>query len=390
VTGVVELLGSVDAPKLEGIVEVAGGSFRLPQTRTVVSRVDGTVLLSSDEAVLDGVRFRLLRGDGRATGRVGVRDGVPQLALAGTVDGLDYPLFDGLVPRLRGSWRLDGPADDLLLSGDLEVTRATLRRNDELALVLVDWFMHESAPTAGEGIRLDLRVEADRTLEANNPFMNMNGSATIHVTGTTARPGLVGSIELEEGGEVAFQGVRYTVERATVTFSDPMEIEPVVEFQARAWVQNFQIGVRLAGTPDRLVPTVTSDPPLPESEVYSLLGMGLRGDAVGQGSVGVGLASSLITRELGSELTRRAQLVLPVDQLRVDPFAETSTGNPTARVTVVKQLNPRWTVIVQSNLSSNREEVIVSRWYFGEGLFVEAMRDIDGSYAVDLKLRRRY
>ena len=45
---------------------------------------------------------------------------------------------------------------------------------------------------------------------------------------------------------------------------------------------------------------------------------------------------------------------------------------------------------MQSNLSSNREEVIVSRWYFGEGLFVEAMRDIDGSYAVDLKLRRRY
>ncbi len=124
--------------------------------------------------------------------------------------------------------------------------------------------------------------------------------------------------------------------------------------------------------------------------MYSLLGMGLRGDAVGQGSVGVGLASSLITRELGSELSRRAQLVLPVDQLRVDPFAETSTGNPTARVTVVKQLNPRWTVIVQSNVSSNREEVIVSRWYFGEGLFLEAMRDIDGSYAVDLKLRRRY
>ncbi len=390
VSGVVEILGSVDAPRLEGIAEVADGSFRLPGTRTVVSRVDGTVLLSSDEAVLDGVRFRLLRGDGRAAGRIGVQDGVLQLTLSGSVEGLDYPLFDGLVPRLRGSWRLDGPADDLLLSGDLEVTRATLRRNDELALVLVDWFMRESAPATGDGIRLDLRVEADRTLEANNPFMNLDGSATLHVTGTTTRPGVVGSIELDEGGEIAFQGVRYTVERATVTFTDPMEIEPTVEFQARAWVQNYQIGIRLAGTPDRLVPTVTSDPPLPESEVYSLLGMGLRGDAVGQGSVGVGLASSLITRELGSELTRRAQLVLPVDQLRVDPFAETSTGNPTARVTVVKQLNPRWTVIVQSNLSSNREEVIVSRWYFGEGLFLEAMRDIDGSYAVDLKLRRRY
>jgi autotransporter translocation and assembly factor TamB len=390
VTGVVEILGSVEAPRLEGIVEIADGSFRLPATRTVISRVGGTVLLSSDEAVLDGVRFRFMRGDGRATGRIGVRDGVPVLALAGTVEGLDYPLFDGLVPRLRGSWQLDGPADDLLLSGDLEVVRAALRRNDELAVVLVDWFMEDDAPPTGEGVRLDLRVEADRTLDADNPFMNLDGSASLHVTGTTARPGLVGSVEIEEGGELTFQGVRYTVERATVTFTDPLEIDPIIDFQARAWVQNYQVGIQLSGTADRLVPTVTSDPPLPESEVYALLGMGLRGDAVGQGSVGVGLASTLISRELGAELTRRTQMVLPVDQVRVDPFAETSTGNPTARVTVVKQLNPRWTVIVQSNLSSNREEVVVSRWYLGPGLFVEAMRDIDGSYALDVKLRRRY
>jgi hypothetical protein len=79
-----------------------------------------------------------------------------------------------------------------------------------------------------------------------------------------------------------------------------------------------------------------------------------------------------------------------VDQIRVDPFAETSTGNPTARISVVKQINPTWTFIVQSNLSAEREEVVVSRWYLAPGLFVEASRDIDGSYGMDLKLRRPY
>ena len=59
-------------------------------------------------------------------------------------------------------------------------------------------------------------------------------------------------------------------------------------------------------------------------------------------------------------------------------------------MTVVKQLSPRWTVILQSNLSANREEVVVSRWFVAPGIFVEATRDVDGTYALDLKLRRRY
>ena len=33
---------------------------------------------------------------------------------------------------------------------------------------------------------------------------------------------------------------------------------------------------------------------------------------------------------------------LPVDQVRVDPFIESSSGNPAARMTVTKQLSPKW------------------------------------------------
>jgi hypothetical protein len=155
-------------------------------------------------------------------------------------------------------------------------------------------------------------------------------------------------------------------------------------------VQAYQITVGLTGTFDRLVPVLTSDPPLPEAEIYSLLALGFRNDAVGGGAVGVGLASALLTRQINAELERRARSLLPVDQVRVDPFAEASTGNPTARITVVKQLSPTWTVILQSNLTSNREEVIVSRWFLGPGLFLEATRDVDGTYSADLKMRRRY
>jgi hypothetical protein len=82
--------------------------------------------------------------------------------------------------------------------------------------------------------------------------------------------------------------------------------------------------------------------------------------------------------------------VLPVDQVRVDPFAADSTGNPTARLSVIKQLTPYWTVILQTTLSGEREQIVTSRWYLAPGLFVEAAQREDDSYSVDLKLRRPY
>jgi translocation and assembly module TamB len=216
------------------------------------------------------------------------------------------------------------------------------------------------------------------------------GSASLDVSGTINEPGIVGKVDFEEGGEVMVQTLRYELERGTLTFSDPTHTEPFIELYANTWVQNYQISVQITGTPDRLSTSVASNPPLTEEEIFSMMAVGYRREGIGGGAMGVNVASTMLAREITAALDRRARLLLPVDQVRVDPFAETASGNPTARLSVVKQLSPTWTFILQSNLSAQREEVVVSRWYIAPGLFVEASRDLDGSYGADLKLRRPY
>jgi hypothetical protein len=391
-TGVVELLGTLGEPRFEGIADVRQASFRIPGTRTIVSGIDGTVLLSSDEIALEGVDFRFMQGRGRCSGRLGRRDGAVDIALDGTVDAIRYEVLPDVVAQLSGAWRLVGPADRLELSGDLTVDSALLRTKDDLATLVLKWLGSESPPAATDGgLALDLHVEADEAIELRNPSIRLVGSASLDVSGTINRPGLVGKLQFEEGGEVTLQTLRYEIERAALTFSDPQAIDPFIEIQARTFVQNYDITLRLTGTTQRLVPSVSSNPPLTEDEIYGLMAVGYRSEGATSGAMGIGLASSILSQQLTAELDRRAGLSLPVDQVRVDPFAETSTGDPgAARITVVKQLNPAWTVTVQSNLSGEREEVVVSRWYLAPGIFFEASRDLDGTYGVDLKLRRQY
>jgi hypothetical protein len=391
-TGVVEILGTIDEPRFEGIAEIQQSSFRIPNSRTILSNVDGTVLLSSSEVELDGMDFRFMQGRGRCSGTIGRTDGIIDLALNGTIQDLRYSVLPDLVAQLSGAWRLVGPTDNLEVSGDLTVDSASLRTKDDLPTLVLRWFGGDSVPRPADGgLALDLHIEADETIELRNPSIRLVGSASLDIGGTSNRPGMVGKLEFAEGGEVTLQTLRYEVERATLTFSDPELIEPFIEIQARTFVQNYDITLRLTGTPQRLVPSVSSNPPLTEDEIYGLMAFGYRSDAATAGAMGIGLASSILSQQLAQELDRRAGLALPVDQVRVDPFAETSTGDPgAARITVVKQLSPAWTVTVQSNLSGEREEVVVSRWYLAPGIFVEASRDLDGTYGIDLKVRRQY
>jgi autotransporter translocation and assembly factor TamB len=102
------------------------------------------------------------------------------------------------------------------------------------------------------------------------------------------------------------------------------------------------------------------------------------------------MASSFLTEQLTGAVTQRTRTLLALDQLRIDPFVTTESGTPTARVTAVKQLSPDWSVTVSTNLSSNREEVVVSRWRIGKDVFLEATRDSDGSYSLEVRWRRQY
>ena len=350
----------------------------------------GVFRISPGHETPEGVFSGFWGGGGGPNGRIRESDETIVLALTGTANGLRFEVLPKLDARVTGTWRLNGPIDDLLLSGDVAVDRMALTTKEDLATMLLSW-ISATGGTAGEGgLNLALHVEAEDTIELRSPFVRLTGSASLEVTGTSNQPGLIGQVDVLEGGEATLLGNRYEIERGSLSFSNPQSIDPFIDLQVSTWVQEYQISVHLAGTFDRFVSTAVSTPPLSAPDISSLLGVGYRDSGIGSSAMGLGLASSILSSELTSVLSRRGELLLPVDQVRVDPFAADSTGNPTARLSVIKQLTPSWTVILQSTLSGEREQIVVSRWYLAPGLFLEAAQHEDGSYSLDLKLRRPY
>lgn len=384
-----ELSGTDAAPRLEGTARVIGGVLSVPGFDAPVTNLAGFVELAGAAVRIDGLRFSYGSGTGVCSGQV-LLAGEPELDLSVEFENLRYPLSTDLAPRLTGAVRLTGPLGDLLLAGRATLLRTVYRRDVSLEKLVAEGFFAPQRTAAATGaIRLDLRVAVPGTLVIETTLAHLTASGELRVVGNTSIPAVLGRLEALAGAEAEVFGTRYEVDRGVVTFANPATIEPVIEVLARTEVQDVQISVALSGKLDRLAMTLNSSPPMPEMDILSMLFTGQRADDAAPLQTGA-VASTFLTGQLASAATRRARTMLDLQEFRVDPYFATESGQPAARVTVTKQLSPSWTATVASNLESNREEVIKSRWRVAPGVYVVASRDADGTYSLDVKWVRRY
>lgn len=393
-TGRIELLGEIagtdSAPRFEGIARVSEASLRLPGLPEPVTRISGVVEFVPEVIQLDGLNFSFLGGGGVCEGRVVL---VPdfELDLALHANKVNWPLTTGLRPILSGELRLVGPLANLLLSGKLSLGRTFYRRQVDLQKLVVEALLARERARSDEAspMTLNITVDVPGTFEVESPLARLTAKGSLRIVGTTARYGVLGRLEALPGGELEFSGTRYQLDHGVVTFASPDRIEPRLDVFARTTVQSYDITVGLVGTLDRMTPTFTSVPALPEMDIISLLFVGRRESQATASQTGAA-ASSFVTGELTGAVTNRARTLLDVDQLQVDPFASTQSGSPTARLTVSKQLSRDWLMIVSTNLTSNREEIVTSRWRLGLGIYLQAAREADGSYSLGIQWQRRY
>lgn len=386
-----ELSGWDRAPRVEGELRVAEGALQVPGLPSPLTAIEGVVQLVGEVLTMRDVRFAFRGGSGLCSGQIRFWPRV-ELDLDLRLWAIRWPLAVGFEPSLDGQVRLSGDLAALQLAGNVTLRRSLYQRDVNLQrLVLEELTSPERLVPKAKGlVAFDVHIQVPGTFEVRTPMARLAAQGELRLLGHSGQPGVLGRLEALPGGELELSGVAYEVERASVTFTDPNGLRPILDLQARGLVQNFAVSLGLSGTLDRLVPSLSSDPPLPEADILALIALGVSPASVGATASTSTMASSFLAEQLAGAVTQRTRNLLALDQLRIDPVLTAETGPPTARVTMVKQLSPDWSVTVSTNLSSNREEVLVSRWRVGKDVYVEATRDSDGSYSLEVRWRRRY
>jgi translocation and assembly module TamB len=184
-----------------------------------------------------------------------------------------------------------------------------------------------------------------------------------------------------------------------LNFANPFRMDPTINVEATTTIQQYELTLNFSGQASKMSLSYRSDPPLPASDIVTLLAMGQTSTEVASRTGGISQggssgASALLSEAISSQLGGRVERLFGITRFRVDPGlaglgAGGSGQNAAARVTMEQQVTPNLTVTYVSNVSSTQQQVIQVEYNVTRTISVVALRDQNGTFGVDVKFKKR-
>jgi autotransporter translocation and assembly factor TamB len=260
---------------------------------------------------------------------------------------------DTLTARADADLRVVGPLKTATVTGNVALTNSSLLKNIDLLPIGLPGRPAPQPPSD----RPDFSVpqppirdwKFDIAVTTKDPFMirgnlaNGGAIADLHVTGTGLHPALQGVVRLQNV-EATLPFSRLEVSAGALYFDPSDSFNPKVDLQGTSLIRDYTVHVYVFGTSLSPEAVFSSEPPLPQEEIISLLATGTtRQELVGNNSVLAGRAAMLLVQQLYRNVFKKGEPTksnsvfnkLDVDVGQVDP--RTGQQTVTARLRVNDQ-----------------------------------------------------
>jgi len=398
--------GTLDSPRLDGQGTLSNGQVIVPGIPHALDNIRGQLLFYPEQVVVDSLKADLAGGQVRASGLL-----LPVSENGGF--GYQLQMFaENINLRFPEGWLSRGDAElslasteegGRILRGNVRLERAYYVQDIKVSMtqMLRGIFARQRVEVDRAGdlqtsTQLNIVIDGPGALRIRNNLADMRGDIDLVVRGTVANPVLFGRVEIERGGTVSYSGTKYTVDQGLVTFANPFAIEPVIDLAASARVREYNVTMSLFGTLDSLNANFSSDPPLADLEVLSLLTTGETNWRGSQSSQSEGeteaamRATGLLYGQAASMISERTSNLFGFDRVRLEPLTTSSGDLSSARVTVGKQVSRDIFLTYSYDPSTTEEQIIQVEWVFMEGTTLVLTQDGDGSYSADVRWEKTF
>lgn len=356
--------GAPAAPQLNGRINLQGGELRVASPRLVVSDFGGSLLLSQDDVTVVDASGQANGGTVTVAGALkhsGFTLTTGRLTLTGR--GLALAIPDALKTQVDLDLTLSADRGALTLGGDATVLAGAYREPISLATGFLQALQSSPTtiqldrPSTLDAMALDIHLTTSEDIIVDNNYAKLGLAADVRIGGTLATPILAGRAEAREGGRIFLGGNVYqVVGSGAIDFSNPTRTEPDLAITAVARVAGYDITLNLSGPPATLQTTLTSEPPLSQGEIVSLLVTGQTQNASAlaiSGDQVIGYLSGEVLGVTGRALGLDALRVERGQDVRFDAGLVASETDPSSRLTFGKQVTRNVEVVFSQNLKDS-------------------------------------
>jgi len=400
-TFTINVAGTMARPQLNGKLELTDASASFVDLPNGLSHINGSLVFAQDRMQIEKLTAQTGGGEINVGGYLAYHNGLYfDLTANGHDIRLRYP--PGVSSAADASLRYTGSSKSSLLSGDILVNRFGMNPHFDFAAYLAQSKKTPMIATLNpflDNMRLDLHITSTPDLRVETSLAKLSGDLDLRVRGTAARPAIIGRVNIAEG-DIFFNGTKYRLERGDITFSNPLTIEPIINLEMSARVQDYDVTISLHGQAvggKGLSMTYRSDPPLDNADIIALLAFGRTRS---QGLYGASqpatntndaasASNAILGEALSATFTDRVQRLFGASRVKIDPQYVGSENTTGPRVTIEQQINNNITFTYATSLTQSAETVIQVEYNIDKNVSIVAVRDQNGVLGFDVHIRRR-
>lgn len=386
--------GEISQPKMNGELQIADGSFLSETVPVSVESLNGTIRVTERRLEIQQLQGTVGGGNISMTGFVLYS---PHLrfnlnAQAQSVR-IRYP--QGIRTQLDAKLNFAGTPSGSTLGGRVVVNRLSLTQQFDIA-TLIGQFSSQAPTTAPAAFEQDMKlhvaVASSNALNLTSSKLSIGGNFNLTVAGTVADPVVLGRLALSQG-EVFFMGKRYDIQSGTIEFANPVQTEPVLNVYAKTTVNQYQITLNFVGPIDRLRTNYTSTPPLPEADIIHLIAFGTTAEeAATSPSVPTGVAAeSILAQGVSSQVAGSLEKLTGISQITIDPLVTDSSGsNAGSQIGIQQRVSGSLLLTFSTSVTNTQAQTVEVQYSASKNVRVSVLRDYNGGYALDIRIRKTF
>ena len=355
----IRIAGPIDSPQYEGTIELTDASLILPEGRVSLAGWTGRLEVTGETVAAAALRGQVNGGDVSLNGTVTRRGTAQASPLTISARNVFLEIPRGLRSELNADLTWRNQSGRAALSGTATITAdpytepATAMVRIVSALTRASSDKRRALPQWLGDTTLDVTLQSNGPLTLENSVGNVDMVPDLRLTGTMSDAGLAGSIAIVDDGRIRVSGRSYRLRESAIVFTPEQGLVPRLNVFGETRIGDYDVTLRLSGPADAIETSLSSNPPLSDRDLQSLVvtgqTAGLTGETANSDAFAVGAVS-------GDVLGFAGQFV-GLDSVRVgssdDLELVSSDVEPSTRLTVSKRFGQRFELVLSENLDDS-------------------------------------
>jgi autotransporter translocation and assembly factor TamB len=352
----VDVSGTLGHPVLSGAGDMTVNAARFTNaTLPALNSFNARVTFRDNALTLDRFGGDLAGGPFTMSGRVTfVKLTEPTLDLQMRAQSVLVARNDTLTARADADVRITGPLAAATVSGNVALTGTRFLKNIDLIPIGLPGRPAPQAPAERPEFfslpsppfrdwKFDVVIKTKDPVLIRGNLATGEATTDVKLIGTGLKPGLQGVVQME-GVEATLPFSRLDVSRGSLTFDPKDSTNPTIDLQGTSVIRDYTVRVYVYGTLLSPQAIFTSEPPLPQEEIISLIATGASRKELSTGNVLAGRAAMLLFQQLYRKIVKKGEPTdsntvfnrLDLDLGTVDP--RTGQQQATVRFKITDQI----------------------------------------------------